>query len=157
MGRAASVASNSHNLLLRADRSAAPQGTVPLSDASQKGVERGISGDSIRNPKLRRKEYETTRFICSDGMYARAVTSETLVFTLKQPVQAGFYTGSIPYTGNAEAGDVTLVQEGAEVRFTISSSGKTTAWGGGLAGKNKMELQWRDDAGVTGIGKAVKQ
>ena len=71
------------------------------------------------------------------------------------PKNPAFYSGTI--TGDAEGTSITLVQEGADVTFTISSGSKTTIWGAGLAGKNIINLQWRDGTGVTGIGKAVKQ
>jgi hypothetical protein len=83
-------------------------------------------------------------------------TTTAVIMTLTQvPKNPAFYYGT--FTGGTEGTSITLVQEGADVRFTISSGSKTTIWGEGLAGKNLIDLQWRDAAGVTGIGKAVKQ
>ena len=81
-------------------------------------------------------------------------TTTGVIMTLTQaPKNPAFYSGTI--TGDAEGTSITLVQEGADVNFTISSGSKTTLWGTGLAGMKKIELLWRDAEGNTGVGSAV--
>ena len=91
-----------------------------------------------------------------------AVTAHTATMTLTQANKPGFYSGHL--TGATSTTDtlyVTMVQEGADVRFTFSSADtstyRTRTWGVGLAGAKTMGVQWSNDIGLTGIGKAVKQ
>jgi len=59
---------------------------------------------------------------------ATSVTSGAATLTLTK-VKAGFYTGSITWTvGNVQE-NATLVQEGADVRFTLSRGGYDNSLG----------------------------
>jgi hypothetical protein len=87
-----------------------------------------------------------------------------------QPAIPGFYYGLV---GTPDAPFITLVQDGKDVRMTISCTQasangtcdqfmppgqhRTRTWGTGTATKKEIDLLWSDDIGLTGMVKATRQ
>ena len=93
------------------------------------------------------------------------MVSQSTTMVLNPSTSPGFYYGTVV----TDASFITVVQEGGNIRFTISctndltsgcgatpSGHRTRTWGSGIAGKKRIDVTWSDDIGLTGIGEAVR-
>ena len=91
---------------------------------------------------------------------------------LGDPATPGFYYGLVGF-GIMEAPYITVVQNGKDVRMTVSCNEesapgaceqfppkgehRTRTWGTGTATKKEIDILWSDDIGLTGRVRATRQ